>query len=175
MNKSHFFHIINPSNLTEIKKEENGCEVPKEDIRFYSKRIVMLTNKLLNGGFSQNENIDYSFQVYLSQCIEYFKFIDKQELIQNKICVESKTQPLNIKQSFSNNNDSNDGSNNMKDINNIITNNLEKKQVKTITMNKFIKTNKVQKKQKQTFPKIQTYNLKKSNFKEKGLHKKKSN
>lgn len=174
MNKSNFFHIINPSNLTEIKKEENGCEVPKEDIRFYSKRIVMLTNKLLNGGFSKNENIDYSFQVYLSQCIEYFKFIDKQELIQNKIFVESKTQPLNIKQSFLNNGGSNTN-NNMNNINDIITNNLEKKQVKTITMNKFIKTNKVKKKQKQTFPKIQTYNLKKSNFKEKGLHKKKSN
>ena len=54
--------------------------------------------------------------------------------------------------------------------------NKKNKTTKTISIRDFVKSKTSNKKiNKKEYPKIQSYNLKKSEFKEKGIHKKKSN
>ena len=170
---SDFFHFAIPSNLTEIKKETKlnaNKLVSNEDVRFYSKRIVMLTNKLLNGG-NETDIIDEAFSQYLFHCIEHFKFMDKHEMIQKKILVESENSLNSVKQDIPCEN----GIDKVNKLNDAILN-KKNKTTKTISIRDFVKNKSSNKKiNKKEYPKIQSYNLKKSEFKEKGIHKKKSN
>ena len=170
---SDFFHFAIPSNLTEIKKETKtnvNKLVSNDEIKFYSKRIVMLTNRLLNGG-NETDIIDEVFYQYLFHCIEHFKFMDKHEIIQKKILVESETCLKDLKQDSvcENVNDK------VNKLNEAVLN-KKSKTIKTISILDFVKNKTSNKKtNKKEYPKIQSYNLKKSEFKEKGMHKKKSN
>ena len=75
-------YLINPifakttSNIT--KSEKNNYE---EDIKFYKKRIFKVTKDMLRGKKIETD-IDKAFMNYTKACIEYFKFIDKAEIIQ---------------------------------------------------------------------------------------------
>lgn len=166
---SNFFHFANPSNLTEISKETKmnvNKLVSNEDVRFYSKRIVMLTNKLLNGGL-ETDIINEAFSRYLFECVEHFKFMDKHELIQQKISVDSDSA---LMEKISDTDIKND----ICKLNKTILNNSEKT-IKTISIKDFVKSKTPKKPVNKEYPKIQSYNLKKTEFKEKGIHKKKSN
>ena len=54
----------------------------KTDINFYRKRIFKLTKDFLCGTYI-NAHLDNAFHNYSAACIEYFKFIDQSEIIQN--------------------------------------------------------------------------------------------
>ena len=75
-------YLINPiftkttSNID--KSEKNNYE---EDMKFYKKRIFKVTKDMLRGKKIEPD-IDKAFINYTKACIEYFKFIDKAEIIQ---------------------------------------------------------------------------------------------
>jgi hypothetical protein len=62
-----------------IKKEK----INKKDKKFYKRRIYDLTKQLLNG---EKPNIFHdiimTFDIYMKQCIDYFKSLDKTDIIQ---------------------------------------------------------------------------------------------
>ena len=60
---------------------ENG--VNKEDLKFYRKRILQQTKNYLREGRLEN-SIDRAFDNYADKLIEYYKFIDKKEIIQKE-------------------------------------------------------------------------------------------
>jgi len=75
-------YLINPiftkttSNIT--KSEQNNYE---EDMKFYKKRIFRITKDMLRGKTIEVD-LGKAFINYTKACIEYFKFIDKADIIQ---------------------------------------------------------------------------------------------
>ena len=60
---------------------ENLDSVNKDDLKFYRKRILQQTKDYLREGRLEGA-IDRAFDNYADKLIEYYKFIDKKEIIQ---------------------------------------------------------------------------------------------
>ena len=65
------------------REEKNHDVVSKEDKKFYRKRIIQLTKDLFKDKTDYNI-INDSFDAYIKSVIDYFKFIDKKEIMQEE-------------------------------------------------------------------------------------------
>lgn len=76
-------YLVNPCYTVKIpeKKIEKIYTVNQEELDFYKRRIFQLTRELLLGK-RMNTKINDSFHGFARVCIEYFKFIDKSDTIQ---------------------------------------------------------------------------------------------
>jgi hypothetical protein len=75
-------YLSNPNFLQRFKpKMERKKIISDKDMKFYRKRIFLLTKDYLNGKL-KDENLDKIWEKYAASCIDYFKFIDKSEIIQ---------------------------------------------------------------------------------------------
>jgi len=84
MNELEF--LINPSYQNIIKNVPNKVEKKKEfnnDRKFYKPRILNLMKNMLNKKES-HPSLDKSFHIFVSDCIEHFKTIDKNEILQEE-------------------------------------------------------------------------------------------
>lgn len=75
INKKHKNHLINP-----VDKKIN-----KKDKKFYRKRILSLTKDLLykeDDEIIAISDIKYSFDNFIKTCINYFKILDRNDIIQ---------------------------------------------------------------------------------------------
>ena len=73
-------YLTNPSlkmKLSDAKK----AKISPADLKFYKKRIFFLTKDYLKGK-KKDRTLDKIWEEYALACIEYFKFIDKAEIIQ---------------------------------------------------------------------------------------------
>ena len=77
MNKQQYANHINKSSVT-IK------DTIRKDKKFYKKRIFDLTRKLLNNEKPERmyPDVGSAFDAYARVCVEYFKVIDKSDIIQ---------------------------------------------------------------------------------------------
>ena len=129
-----------------------------EDIEFYRKRIFSNTKDMLRGK-TINNPINDSFYNYAQELIKYFKFTDKQDILQEEY-TNLKEKTAKIDQNFK-----------LSDQNQIIT--RETKQIKTIEDYIPI-TVKKKKKKKINYPKKRIIDIKNPKFRIKGLEKEKS-
>lgn len=116
------------------KNGEILISVNKRDKKFYKKRILNVTRDLfLNDDVTVSPDVKESYNNYIKHCIEYFKMLDKSDIIQNehndKIIVENVN---NYK-----NEDIDDSSNS----NNITPNTNEYNNLNSILFNKTNKNN----------------------------------
>ena len=76
-------YLTNPIYLTknENKTQEKYTE---EDKNFYKKRIIMLNKSLLKNSNINDEQLLIQHSNFVSQCINYFKEIDKGEILQQE-------------------------------------------------------------------------------------------
>ena len=74
-------YLTNGRMRNRIENLDNG--VSKEDLKFYRKRILQETKNYLREGRLEN-SIDRAFDNYADKLIEYYKFIDKKEIIQKE-------------------------------------------------------------------------------------------
>ena len=74
-------YLTNDRIRTRVENLENG--VNKEDLKFYRKRILQQTKNYLREGRLESV-IDRAFDNYVDKLIEYYKFIDKKEIIQKE-------------------------------------------------------------------------------------------
>ena len=91
-------YLINPS-FSHIKKTII-TDTYSQDIKFYRKRVFQLTKDFLCENYI-NKELEIAFINYSQKCIEYFKFIDKSDIIQQdypqdkpkkkKICFKGNT------------------------------------------------------------------------------------
>jgi len=88
-------YLINPSfsSLCPDPKEEE--EDLKSDIDFYKKRIFKLTKDLLRNTKCTTE-VNRGFKEYAKICIQYFKFMDKSEIIQKQYANQKKSESKNV-------------------------------------------------------------------------------
>jgi hypothetical protein len=68
-----------------IQTNTTTKEVREKDKKFYKKRILHLTNNLISGIKEPDDDINIIFEIYLHKVIQYFKMIDRNEIIQNEI------------------------------------------------------------------------------------------
>jgi hypothetical protein len=61
---------------------EEKKSISKNDILLYRQKILQLTKNMLRGSVSV-EKINDSFNNYIEQCIEHFKFVEMSNSIQN--------------------------------------------------------------------------------------------
>lgn len=148
--------------------------VSEKDKKFYRKRIINITNELIiNKIENNNDCINDSFNEYIYNLINHFKLIDRNELIQNNLDINcddislynsSQTNILDIENyNEKNNNEIENGTKNY------LFNAISKKN----TLDKFvIKTDNEE--EEVIYPKKLKLKLKSSNFKNKGIFKKKN-
>jgi hypothetical protein len=91
----YYQNVLNARNKknTFIKKDD---EVDKKDISFYRKRIVALTKDMLKGIEPPfpNNNIKKIYEDYVKNLINYFKIIDRKDILQDqydKVIIEDDT------------------------------------------------------------------------------------
>ena len=150
-------YLTNDRIRTRVENLENG--INKEDLKFYRKRILQQTKNYLREGRLEG-SIDRAFDNYVDKLIEYYKFIDKKEIIQKEY--------ENMKD------------NSVTEIKDINLLEEDKKIMKQIepqvkTIKDFITVVVEKPKRKHVIPKIKEFNLKKDELRFKGLKKEKSN
>ena len=144
-------YLTNDRIRTRVENLENG--VNKEDLKFYRKRILQQTKNYLREGRLESV-IDRAFDNYVDKLIEYYKFIDKKEIIQKEY--------ENI--------DNDKG----KKIRNIDIFEENKKIMKEVeapvkTIKDFVTVVTEKPKKKRIIPKVKQFNLKKDELRIKGL------
>ena len=74
-------YLTNDRMRMRVENLDNG--VNKEELKFYRKRILQQTKNYLREGRLES-SIDRAFDNYVDKLIEYYKFIDKKEMIQKE-------------------------------------------------------------------------------------------
>ena len=72
--------LTNPCLINKISTEKR-LGISPDDIKFYKKRIFILTKNYLKGK-KKDRDLDKIWEEYASACIAHFKFVDKAEIIQ---------------------------------------------------------------------------------------------
>lgn len=67
-----------------MKKTATSKKISNSDRKFYKKRIYDLTKQLLNNDVTDKmfPDVVFSFETYIKACIEYFKVLDKSDILQ---------------------------------------------------------------------------------------------
>lgn len=130
----------------------------KADLKFYRKRILQETKNYLRNG-NLEPSIDKAFENYADKLIEYYKFIDKKEMIQKEYKDIKEQKKIKVTEL------------------DILEEN--KKMMKGVeppvkTIKDFVNVVAEKSKKKRVIPKLRKYNLKKDELRIKGLKKEKS-
>ena len=143
-----------------MKHRINNLEkvLNKDDLKFYRKRILQETKNYLRDG-NLESSIDKAFENYADKLIEYYKFIDKKEMIQKEYKDIKKEKKKKVKEL------------------DILEEN--KRMMKGVeppvkTIKDFVNVVVEKSKKKRIIPKLKKYNLKKDELRIKGLKKEKS-
>ena len=148
-------YLMNPHLIKKIeKKNVNNTIIENEDISFYQNRIKDLVDKLMKGK-RINTVVDYSFQNFINKSIEYFKFIDKRDILQSEYNhIDNSLNPIIIKNKFT-----------LNDKNTLFT----KKKDNTKSMRSYVKIKNKKKKNIIKFPEKKNINLKVEELKNKDV------
>jgi hypothetical protein len=150
--------------MQHLKKDKN---VNKKDKKFYRKRILNLTRELLlkkDDDYSEiNPDIKYSFDNYIKTCIQYFKIIDNNDIIQEEY--KDFSQGFDIQ---------------CHDNTDVGNNNYDKEKDKLFMrsikmpngLEKFVKITTTKKPEEIILPKIKEIDLQEPNLRNKGIQKK---
>jgi len=162
-----------------LKKKQLAQEriiIDKKEKKFYRKRILNLTRDLLLKKHecpeSNNNEISSSFDNYVKICINYFKALDNNDIIQKELkYIENNETDILNELNLNNNTNTNDN------INNYNTEEENKLMMRTLKvknpLNNFIKKTIINKKEI-ILPKEKDINLSDPNLRNKGIRKKKN-
>ena len=77
--------LINPEHYSRymVNRKNDYQHIRDKDRRFYKKRILALTKEMVKGRYPTRD-LQTSFNVYVDTLIDYFKFIDQKDIIQEE-------------------------------------------------------------------------------------------
>ena len=165
MNKKENIDLLYLTNQHFVGKYDQKKQVSEnlkqftEDMSFYRKRIFSTTKDIIRGK-TINNPVNNSFNNYAQELIKYFKYLDKQDILQQEYDDLKEKNPTKLDDNF-----------NLSEKNQIITRET-KKQIKTIT--DYIPITVKTKKKKINYPKKRVIDIKNPKFRTKGLEKEKS-
>ena len=147
-------YLVNPNLADKLTYKKKETQILNEDINFYRKRIFALTKDYLKGK-KRDKDLDKIWEKYASSCVEYFKFIDKSELIQEtyKDMKQKKKNKIIDKKAINRGNE--------------IIMNKKKPPAPRITDHIKIKTTKTKTNKKIVIPREKTLDIKNDRFKNK--------
>ena len=150
--------LTNPTELQKIQKDHNMLQIDQQDIIFYKKRIFQMAKDILLQNQTDSK-VKHAFDSFCKVCIEYFKFIDKSDIIQTDY------SHIKVKKDLPNENID------LHTTNKII---MRKKKIHSpkITDHIKIKIKRKNNKKKTIIPKKRVFNLKDKTFQVKGTEKK---
>lgn len=91
-NQIDLLYLTNPNlKIKYNKTNENTNIVSLDDIKFYRKRILIDTKEYLRGN-KITEDLDNCFENYAKNLIEYYKFNDKKDILQDEYKDMKKTK-----------------------------------------------------------------------------------
>lgn len=170
-------YFSNNTFCTKINKQSNI--VSKCERKFYRKRIINETKKMLKNEFD-NDKMKDIFNSYIFSLINHFKTIDTIDLIQNCYdCSDNSVDVINENNENNKSIDSNDGDDENENEKYFLNKNKNldylfgKEQKKTITLDNFIIKTNVKTKNDNEFPEKKEINLNKPELKNKGIKNKK--
>ena len=163
-NKSQYISILK-------KTEENNDKKFINDKRFYKKRVLDLTKRLFREEEPNTQLIGF-FNTYVKSCVNYLKFLDKSDIIQEKY------GSMNVDENLEKTINEIDASGDDIDIENVDYKNCDylfskPEDVKKLNLDTFViktVTNPPQK----IIPKRENINIKTKEHKTKGISKKKN-
>lgn len=166
-------YFANKSQYTSIlkKTEENNDKKFINDKKFYKKRVLDMTKRLFREEETNAQLIGF-FNTYVKSCVNYLKFLDKSDIIQEKY------GSMNVDENQEQPNREVDGSGDNIDIENVDYKNCDylfskPEDVKKLNLDTFViktVTNPPQK----IIPKRENINIKTKEHKTKGILKKKN-
>jgi hypothetical protein len=80
-NQVDLLYLINPN--LKIKHNKKETDLDAEEVKFYRKRILQSTKDYLREKTINNE-INHAYELYVNSLIGFYKFTDKQKLIQEE-------------------------------------------------------------------------------------------
>ena len=175
-----------------LKRTEYGSDKQyKNDIKFYKKRILDLTKRLFRNDEEKIDDIHVNkcFATYVKSCVNYLKFMDKSDIIQQKYETETDIYTTDDRSSLYKNNleemnhdnsnhDNSNHDNSNQELNSCGIKNCDHlfsrvEDVKKVTLDKFVIKSNESSNQK-ILPKKEEINIKTKEHKRKGIAKKKN-
>ena len=157
MNKDQYAKYIGKNNIN--KKDSN-----RKDKKFYRKRIIDLTKKLLNNEKPETmyPDVTSAFEYYTKICVEYFKILDKTDILQEDYTDLSSNSVNEIKNDFV--------SESSIDADNLMMRSIKIQEPNALE--KLVKRKSTKMKKQTILPLQKNINLKDPNLKNKGICKK---
>ena len=187
MNRNQYARYIKSKNNN--SNSNNSIIINKKDKKFYKRRIFDLSKQLLNNETPENmlPDVVIAFDSYIKICINYFKVLDKTDIIQEDYVNNVDNMDLDIYIDIDNivtsiNNDNNNDENNddnksstsfQKEIDTLFMRSI--KIVEPNSLEKLVKRKSLVLKKKQFIPLQKDINLKDPILKNKGIIKKNNN
>jgi hypothetical protein len=166
-------YFANKSQYTSIlkKTEENNDKKFINDKRFYKKRVLDMTKRLFREEETNTQLIGF-FNTYVKSCVNYLKFLDKSDIIQEKY------GSMNVDENQEKTNIQLDASGDNIDIENVDYKNCDylfskPEDVKKLNLDTFVIKTVTHTPQK-IIPKRENINIKTKEHKTKGILKKKN-
>ena len=163
--------LINKEIFDKHKSIEKNMKLNKKDKKFYRKRILNLTRELLlSDKENENKNIIppdllYAFNNYVKTCINNFKTIDKNDIIQEEYkAIDLSNNDSYLEFDFE-----------LKELQDktVEDNKLFMRSIKTKNyLDDFVKYKYIKKEEDIILPKMKDINLKEPNLRNKGIKKK---
>jgi hypothetical protein len=151
----------------------------KKDRKFYRKRILQLTRDILlnDPSVKVTSDIKFVFENYVNHCIQYFKMVDRVDLIQEDYYIEDYKTVDNVKtveDVKDDDVDNIDGVDNEKTSESADKLLLRSVKINNYTLDKFVKVISTKKVDSTPLPVQKIFNLKDPNLRNKGIRKKKN-
>jgi hypothetical protein len=161
--------LLNKQLFNKHIKSQKVKSINKQEKKFYRKRIYTLFKELL---VTKNEpsdllpDVKYAYDNFIHSCIQYFKIIDNNDIIQSEHIITDS--------SFNINNIENIMENNIENISNSEADKLLMRSIKLDihTLDKYVKRTTTKKEEKIVLPIQKNINLQDPELKNKGVKKK---
>jgi len=162
--------LMNKDTYKKYVATKKKSVVNKKDQKFYRRRILSLTKELLypeeatekSTTASQNPNIVGLFQIYSKACIEHFKTLDKNDIIQEDYStLTTETAEMSVEDIKT-----------QAEIDQLFMRSIHVKEA--TTLDKFVKRSTTAPKEEPILPKQKDINLRDPALKNKGIRKKKN-
>lgn len=172
LNQVTIDYLINPDIYKKCQNVSILKMNKKNDKKFYRKRIISLTKDLLlNKDENISPDVEYAFNNYLKACINNFKTIDNNDIIQEDYddLIDDSLKQNNNLTNDKFNKDKNENYESTKLINHSLFNFSKKGN----NLNNFVIRNKLLKEPEMFLPKERNINLKDPSLRKKGVKEKK--
>jgi hypothetical protein len=148
------------SNITKLNN--------RKDKKFYRKRILSLTKELLINQEPENlfPDIKYCFENYVNTCIQYFKTIDNNDILQEDYSTILNETYLDDLDNLSNLSNLKNIGENAKEVNNLMMRSIN---IKSQTLDSFVTKKYIKKPDEIILPKEKNINLKDPILRKKGV------